>query len=347
MNDDDLQPISPETARDLHLEALRDEAANWTYQSHESHLRAFIEWCEEEGEIENMNELTGRDIFQFRRWRRDGGYSQGKDDEIAPRTLASALNVVRVFMRFCGQIEAVPSDFYELVDLPSLTKDDQVSDSTIDPERVPDILRYLNKYEYGSRDHAIWALVWHTGVRLGGLRALDLADVHLDGETPHIELVHRPGKDTPLKNQRDGERANRISDRVAEILRDYIDGPRVDNTDDYGRAPLFTTREGRISHSAVRYTFYRWTRPCVIGLGCPHGENTETCEYLDHTQMSGCPSSRSPHDVRKARVTRYRNDNVPRAIVSDRLNASEDVLDLHYDRASDLEKAERRWEFLE
>jgi integrase len=250
-------------------------------------------------------------------------------------------------MRFCGQIEAVPPDFYELVDLPSLTKDDQVSDSTIDPERVPEILRYLNKYEYASRDHAMWALVWHTGVRLGGLRALDVDDVHLDVDTPYIELVHRPGEETPLKNQRDGERANRISDRVTQILRDYIDGPRVENTDDHDRAPLFSTREGRISPSAVRYTFYRWTRPCVIGLVCPHDEDTETCEYLEHSRMSGCPSSRSPHDVRKARVTRYRNDNVPRAIVSDRLNASEDVLDLHYDRASDLEKAERRWEFLE
>ncbi|WP_281193748.1 tyrosine-type recombinase/integrase [Halorubrum sp. F4] len=343
---DDLQPISPADARDLHLEALQDEAADWTYQSHESHLRAFIEWCEEVRELENMNDLSGRDIFQFRRWRRSGGYSQGKDEEIAPRTLASALNVVRVFLRFCGQIEAVDPDLYERVDLPSLSKDDQVSDSTIEPERVPPILDYLTKYEYGSRDHAVWALVWHTGVRVGGLRALDLGDVHLDDDTPHIELVHRPGTGTPLKNQVDGQRTNRISLRVADILGDYVDGPRVEKTDDHGRKPLITTRQGRISQSAVRRTFYRWTRPCSIA-SCPHGKDPETCEYMPAHQMSKCPSTRSPHDVRKARVTRYRNDNVPRAIVSDRLNASEDVLDLHYDRASDLEKANRRWEFLE
>jgi integrase len=344
---DDLEPISPRDARDLHLEALRDEAANWTYQSHESHLRAFIEWCEEEGEIENMNDLAGRDIFQFRRWRRAGGYSKGKDDEIAPRTLASALNVVRVFLRFCGQIEAVPPDLYERVDLPSLSKDDQVSDSTIEPERVPSILNYLSKYEYGSRDHAVWALVWHTGVRVGGLRALDREDVHLDVDEPHIELVHRPGTGTPLKNKVDGQRTNRISGRVADILRDYIDGPRDENTDEFGRSPLITTRQGRISRSAVRRTFYRWTRPCIVDGGCPHGKDPDTCEFMAAAKLSKCPSTRSPHDVRKARVTRYRNDNVPRAIVSDRLNASEDVLDLHYDRASDLEKANRRWEFLE
>lgn len=343
---DDLEPISPSKARDLHLEALKDEAADWTLQSHKSHLRAFVEWCEEEAEIENINELSGRDIYQFRQWRRGGNYSKGKDEEIAPRTLASALTTARVFLRFCGQIEAVHPDLYEKVDLPTLSKDDQVSDSTIDPERVPKILDYLSTYEYASRDHAIWALVWHTGLRLGGLRSLDLDDVHLEKENPYIELVHQPGKGTPLKNQNDGERVNRISRRVAEILSDYIDGPRVDNTDDHGRTPLFTTREGRISSSAVRSAFYRWTRPCMVGVVCPHDKEPTTCEYIDSLKMSGCPSARSPHDVRKARVTRYRNDNVPRAIVSDRLNASEEVLDLHYDRASDLEKADRRWEFI-
>lgn len=345
--EDNLRPISPAEARDLYLESLRDEAADWTQQSQESHLRAFIEWCREEAEIENMNVLSGRDIFQFRQWRRSGEYSKGKDGEIAPRTLASALTTVRTFLRFCGQIEAVPPELYERVDLPALSKADQVSDSTIAPERVPKILDYLSTYQYGSRDHAIWALVWHTGMRSGGLRSLDLDDVYLDDNEPYIELHHRPNEGTPLKNQYDGERVNRISRRVAQVLQDYIDGPRVDKVDDYGRSPLITTRQGRVSSTAIRNTFYRWTRPCKVGVECPHGEDPTTCEWAGPGPMSKCPSARSTHDVRKARVTRYRNDGVPRGVVSDRLNASEDVLDLHYDRASDREKADRRWEFLQ
>lgn len=62
-------------------------------------------------------------------------------------------------------------------------------------------------------------------------------------------------------------------------------------------------------------------------------------------EMSKCPSSRSPHDARKTRVKKYRNDGVPRAAVSDRLDASEDILNKHYDRASKREKADRRWRF--
>lgn len=343
---DDLEPLAPTEAVDLYLESLRDEATEWTQYSQQSHLRAFLEWCENEA-IDNMNDLSGRDIYQFRQWRRGGGYSKGKDDTLAPRTLASALTTIRVFLRFCGQIEAVPPDLYERVDLPKLSKADQVSDSTIDPERVPQILDYLNTYEYGSRDHALWALAWHTGIRLGGIRALDLGDVQLDEDQPHIEIRHRPNQGTPLKNEVDGERVNRISRQVAAILQDYIDGPRIEATDDYNRAPLITTQHGRISTSAVRAAFYRWTRPCKIGVVCPHGKEPSTCEFMASTKMSKCPSARSPHDVRKARVTRYRNDNVPRGVVSDRLNASEDVLDLHYDRATDQEKANRRWEFIE
>ena len=63
--------------------------------------------------------------------------------------------------------------------------------------------------------------------------------------------------------------------------------------------------------------------------------------------MSTCPSSRSPHDVRKARVTKYRNDNVPRGIVAEEVDASERILDKHYDRASRRQKGSRRWEFID
>ena len=346
MSGDDLVPISPSEARDLHLEAMQDDSAEWTQTSHRSHLRAFVEWCREEGGIDNMNDLNGRDLYQFRVWRREGGYSEGKDDELAPKTLDSALTTLRSFLKFCAQIEAVPEDLYTKVPLPSLSSAEEVSDSTIDPERVPKILDYLHRYEYASRDHVLWTLVWHTGARLGGVRALDLEDCELDTRKPGLNFVHRPPS-TPLKNDEKGERFNRISDRIATILQDYVDGPRHDVLDDDGRAPLVTTQNGRVGPTAIRDAFYRWTRPCMIGVVCPHGEEPNTCDFVQFRHMSKCPSTRSPHDVRKARVTKYRNDGVPRGVVADRLDASEQVLDKHYDRASSREKADRRWRLLQ
>lgn len=330
MSDDDLIPIPPKEAVELHLDKLQDTSAEWTETSHRSHLRAWVEWCREEGGIDSMDELTARDIYEFRRWRRDGGYSKG-NDEIAPRTLHTALSTVRAFLRTCASIEAVPEDLYERVQLPSLSRNEQISDSWLPPERVTPILDYLDSYQYASRDHVVWVLVWHTGARLGGIRALDLGDVELEGSEPGLTYRHRPGTGTPLKNDDKGERYNRISRRVATVLGDYIDGPRKDVVDDNGRRPLVTTEHGRISPTCIRNAFYRWTRPCFVGEECPHDEDPETCEYTKYVGMTKCPSARSPHDVRKGRVTKYRHDGVPRGVVADRLDCSEEVLDMHYD----------------
>jgi len=342
----DLKPIPPAKAVELHLEAMKQDSAEWTRTSHESHLRAFVEWCREHGGVDNMNDLDGRDLYEFRVWRRNGGYSKGKDGEIAPKTIHSVLTTVRSFLRFCAQIEAVPEDLYEKVPLPNLSTADEVSDSTISSDRVPPIIEYLRRYEYASRDHVIWVLVWHTGARLGAVRALDLHDCELEGEKPGLDFVHRPSTGTPLKNDEDGERFNRISRDVAQTLQDYIDGPRKNVQDDTGRTPLVTTKYGRVSHTTVRNAFYRWSRPCKVGIVCPHDKEPDTCEYARDDGMTSCPSSRSTHDVRKARVTKYRDDGVPRGVVSDRLDTSESMIDKHYDRASKREKADRRWEFL-
>jgi hypothetical protein len=51
-------------------------------------------------------------------------------------------------------------------------------------------------------------------------------------------------------------------------------------------------------------------------------------------------------DLRSGRVTPYRLDDVPRQVVSTRLDASEDVLDHHYDRRSARQKALQRERYL-
>lgn len=339
---DDLQPLTPADAVALYLDARRDDAAEWTVTSHEARLRPFVEWCQTEG-IENLNDLDGRNLYQYRVWRREGNYSESKVEELAPATLKSSLTTLRAFLRFAADVEAVPSDLFEKVPIPELSDGEEVSDSTIVPERVPPILDYLHQYEYASRDHVLLLLMWHTGARIGGIQALDLQDCDLDGEQPGVDYIHRPEQGTPLKNDGDSERFNRISPEVATVLEHYVDGPRDDVTDEFGRDPLVTTTHGRPSKTTIRDAVYRWTRPCFIGRECPHDRDIETCEAATHDGASKCPSGRSPHDFRKARVTKYRNDGIPRNVVSDRLNTSEKVLDRHYDRASKRKRAERRW----
>lgn len=342
---DDLEPIPPEEAIEFHLHKIREENADWTEVSQRSHFRAFLEWCQEEAGIDSMHELDGRDLFEFRVWRKQGGYSEGQDEDIAPKTLETALVAVRSLLRTCVEIEAVPEDLYNKVPIPDVSMADEVSDSKIVPERIPPIMEYLERYEYASRDHVQLLLIWHCGARTGGLRALDLRDLDLDSREPMIRFRHRPDTGTPLKNDLKSERSNRIGEDVARTLQDYIDGPRNEVVEEDDRRPLLTGDE-RLSTSAIRNATYRWTQPCAIGHECPHDRDPDTCDWTCRNQASKCPSSRSPHDWRKARVTKYRNDDVPRGIVSDRLDASEKVLDKHYDRASDRKRAKRRWQHI-
>jgi len=62
--------------------------------------------------------------------------------------------------------------------------------------------------------------------------------------------------------------------------------------------------------------------------------------------MSRCPSSRSPHDLRSGRLTYYQLKETGREVVSDRMDASDEVLEKHYDRRSERQKAEQRRDHL-
>lgn len=338
----EYEAVEPERAVELYLEAREDDAAESTIESHASRLRPFVEWCDEEG-IERMDEINGRDLHEYRMWRRDGNYSGSKTEKLAPPTLKTQLTTVRMFLRFVEQIDACPEDLYLKVPLPIVSKDDAVSDSYIDPSRVPAILEYLTKYKYASRDHVITLLLWHCGARTGGIQALDLKDVELHVEKPHLHFKHRPSTGTRLKNGQKSERANRIGPRVVDVLDDYIQDQRHDVTDEHGREPLLTTAQGRIHASTVRVTIYRVTRPCWIGEQCPEGKDPDSCEWNSYQQASKCPATRNPHDFRKARVTKFRDDGVSRELVGDELDASNEILDKHYDRANEKQRADRRW----
>lgn len=339
----ELEPLEPETDVEMYLEARRDDLSDDTLQSHGYRLEAFTQWCEEAG-IENLNELNGRALYEYRIWRREG---HGDDrDEVKPITLRGQLSTVRAFLGFAAEVDAVPGALREQVPLPQVSASESVSDTTLNPARAEAILDYLERYEYASFRHTLVLLMYHTGARTGGLRGLDLRDLDLDQEQPGLEFVHRPEFEQPLKNGVKSERWNAISPRVARTIQDYLDGPRNHHVDENGYEPLFTTSVGRPHTSTVRHTLYAVTRPCWRGEACPHDREIEECEATYSAKASTCPSSRSPHDVRSGRVTAYRRNDVPRRIVADRLNASEDILDKHYDRRSEREKAEQRRDYL-
>jgi len=89
-----LEPIDPETAVELYLAEREAEAAESTIRSHRARLNQFVRWCGER-EIDNLNDLTGRKIHEYRLWRRNDG-------DLKKTTLKTQMDTLRVFVRFLG-----------------------------------------------------------------------------------------------------------------------------------------------------------------------------------------------------------------------------------------------------
>lgn len=213
-----------------------------------------------------MQEVTELTIHQYRSWRAQ---------EVNTVTLSTQLDTLRVFISFCERLELVEKDLADKIDSVVLSRGEEARDVMLDTDEARAMLQHLKKYEYCSRAHVQLLLAWRLGARLGALRALDVGDVH--PEEGYIPIRHRPETDTPLKNRKRGERDAAIRDSTAEVLEDWIDEARPSVEDEYGREPLLATTQGRPGRQSVRRAAYAWTRPCAVGLQCPHGRTPEDC----------------------------------------------------------------------
>jgi site-specific recombinase XerD len=333
----ELEAIQPTEARDMFLSEKKNEVAEATWKGYHYRLKHFVRWCEQNN-IDNMNNLTGRSIHEYRVWRRDDG-------NLKKVSLRNQLVALRVLLKFCEKINAVKEGLHDKVLLPNLSNDEDVNEVKIEPEQADRILRYLEKFEYASRRHSIFRLLWHTGMRMGSLHSLDLDDYH--AEDGFVEVRHRPETGTCLKNGTSGERPVALDTETCEVLDDYIEHRREDVMDDYGREPLFTSEYGRYCKTNIRRVSYQVTRPCFGDGDCPHDRDIDTCEGTNDNKPYECPSSLSPHRIRRGSITYFRLKDVPEEVVSDRCNVSRDVLEKHYDARTESEKLEQRRGYLE
>lgn len=328
-----LEPLDPDDAQSLYLKSREEELAQRSLELHRKHTGSFVDWCSA-NDITNMNEVTARTVHEYRLAIQDG---------FAQSTLSIYLSTIRQFIRFCESIDGVHGGIADKIVLPN--RQENARTETLEADEATTILSYLRKYHYASRTHTLMAVLWHTGIRTGTVQALDLADFQPERE--RLRIRHRPETGTPLKNKERAERYIALSTDVSEAIADYIETHRHDVTDESGREPLFTTRNGRPAKNSIRRNIYAATRPCSTGQGCPHGRDLDDCKAAKQSNAaSQCPSTVSGHPIRRGAITHYLRRDVPERVVSDRMNVSQDVLEEHYDQRTESEKTEQRREFL-
>jgi site-specific recombinase XerD len=333
-----LEPMSPREGVNKYVEARRGELSQSTVYEHTTRLNRFLEWCDDEG-IDNLNSLSARKCHDF---------MASRQDNVAPTTLENEMRTFRLAVEVWENLDAVAEGIAKKVKVPNAKKGDRSRTVKLNPSHAQAILEYLDTYEYATFRHAMFAIFWDTGCRTSGLKALDLGDFYPERYTkPLIEFCHRPETGTPLKNDRWGEREVYIHDWAAKVLQDYIKVHREDVSDDHGRQPLLTTKNGRPNKTTIQRNVYQLTRPCVIGLDCPESRDPNECEAMTYNGASKCPDSVSPHAIRRGFVTHLRDNEVPFEELGDRVDASPETLREHYDTPTPQEKRDRQLQVLD
>ena len=335
---DDLEPIHPDDARELYLNA-RTDISQKTERTHDKRITRFVNWCEAQ-DIENLNTLTGR---RCHRYKIESFAEKENGGEYSEETIRGYIDTLRVFLQFCVTIDAVDAALPEKVQSP---RPENSRTETLEAEQATSILASLHKYDYASIRHLTLTLMWQIGLRVGAIHSLDVSDY--DPATNRLHVTHQPHQDTALKNGWDGERIVAISDSTAELIEDYLAQHRHDVTDDHGRRPLITSKQGRRSITSLREIIYNMTKPCEFADTCPHDRDPSDCEATQRREWaSKCPSTVSPHPIRRGAITNMLRNGVPKAVVSDRCDVSSDTLDEHYNQLEADERAERRRDYLD
>lgn len=335
-SDNPSETVTPRQARQRFLSAKQGTVKQSTVRAYKFPTRHFVEFCENRG-IESVGEIDG---FVIESWKQ-----QRRSENIKLITLKNNVKHLRVFIKYLERLELIGQGTADRIEVPRVPGDEGVSEDVLRLPQAEDILRYLNTYEYGSRRHALFHTLWHTGCRISGAIALDLGDFDPDPSSGAIlEFRNRKAAGTALKNGNGGERNVTISDDLKQVLNDYIAVKRRDVFDDFDREPLFTTPQGRLSRQLAYKDITALSRPCISTGTCPHDRAIETCEAAQQKSAApSCPSSVSLHPIRRGSITYHIDRDWPKEKLSERVDVSVDVLDKHYDaRTKEQERQGRR-----
>ncbi|SDJ62813.1 Phage integrase, N-terminal SAM-like domain [Halovenus aranensis] len=328
--------LTVDEAIQQYLRRLRRDKNESTVRTYRLDLRQFKQWCDGE-DIEQISMLTGYD-FEL--------YQDDRAADLSPISLEKQMMLLKRFINFCEDIELVEPGLADAVHVPQADPDDRVSKEKLETEDARAQLQFFRERSnglYGTKWHAALEVLWHTGARIGGLRALDLQDY--DSDDLVLSFRHRPKTGTPLKNKRNGERDVGILPAVADALDEYIAEHRNNKHDEHSRAPLFTTRMkmARPSHNGLRCWVYQATQPCWhTDDPCPHDRKRDTCDWTQSSKSSKCPSSRSPHAIRTGSITFHRDQGFDPEDTARRVNASLRTIQRHYDQPSRRQELEER-----
>jgi site-specific recombinase XerD len=218
-----------------------------TLTAYRGRLKHFQAFCTVH-DIEDLGTVRPNTLDEFQNYLREASSLE------ATSSIKGCLAALRKFLQYCERRGVFDHGFHKLVILPTVSKHEGQDERWLYRESAEEIVDHLETYRLFTKEHVVWAILAETRIRQSTLYALDLDDY--DAEERYLTVVNREETGTRLKNGYRAERELSISKDAARAIDGYIQENRNAVTDDHGREPLVTTRNGRLQKSTVRQYVY-------------------------------------------------------------------------------------------
>jgi len=308
---------------------------NWkgeTARTYRKSLDTFEEFLAKNTSVGSVSELERWNLGQYQDWLIARDY--------AAATVQSKQKQARRWVKWLESQGLVEVGLHLAIQPIQLSDKEQTSSDNFEPRQIKNYLNYYRESQKwrATRRHALLEVIAHTGARRSGIRALDVAD--WDSENQKLVFMNRPERGTRLKKGDTHQRKVVLSSEPAQVVDEFLAKNRLNKHDENGREPLFASRQGRPTKSTITNWLYAATQPCIM-QECPHSKERHNCEWTKQTKASQCPSSSSPHPIRRGSITWQLNIGRDPKNVAARAATTPEVIRRYYDRP-DLDAELRR-----
>lgn len=218
-----LSESSPSELIDLFLAEWEADKAPSTYYNNKGHMDQFREWLAD-NRMDHIEDLDGKAPLQYK-------IHLKSDDSKNRTTVGNHFSTLRTFFKWSARYDFTDSALTDAMESPDFNKHGAARERMIPFDHAKDLLDYLKKFKYTTKDHIMVAIMCHTGCRRWAMCGLDLDDYSPvrerdSGQYGLFRFHYRPDTGTPLKNDEGGEREVMIWPHFREIIEDYIDTHR-------------------------------------------------------------------------------------------------------------------------
>lgn len=318
-------------AADLFIQRNRPNWRGETARTYRKSLDTFEEYAGDSG-LDTLEDLKRWNVGQYTNWL--------LQSSLARATIYSKQKQARRWLKWLESQGYLDVGIHLAMEPLRLDDKEQTSSNIMRSETIREFLTfYRDSIKWrATRGHALLEVIAHTGCRRSGIRALDVDDY--DPETRTLTFLDRSESGTRLKEGDAHQRKVILSEAPNEVLYEYVQRERYERHDDTGRRPLFAGTRGRPTKSTITNWLYKATLPCNI-RECPHSRQRHTCQWTAQTKASQCPSSKSPHPIRRGSITWQLNIGRSVTNVAARAATTPNVIRRYYDQP-DLDEDLRR-----